>query len=30
MSYLSWSNLVVGYPNKKSLTNPFSGEITFP
>ncbi len=30
MSYLSWSNLVVGYPNKKSLTNPFSGDITSP
>ncbi|WGL60165.1 ATP-binding cassette domain-containing protein [Pigmentibacter sp. JX0631] len=30
MSYLSWQQLVVGYPNKKPLTNPFSGEITNP
>ena len=30
MSYLSWSNLVVGYLNKKPLTNPFSGEISSP
>ncbi|MGY3804846.1 ATP-binding cassette domain-containing protein [Pigmentibacter ruber] len=30
MSYLSWQQLVVGYPNKKPLTNPFSGEITTP
>lgn len=30
MSYLSWSQLVVGYPNKKFLTNPFSGNISEP
>lgn len=30
MSYLSWSDLVVGYPNRKSLTNPFSGNINAP
>lgn len=30
MSYLSWNQLVVGYPNKKPLTNPFSGEISSP
>ncbi len=30
MSYLSWQQLVVGYPHKKPLTNPFSGEITAP
>ncbi len=30
MSYLSWQHLVVGYPQKKPLTNPFSGEITAP
>ncbi|RDB36484.1 metal ABC transporter ATP-binding protein [Spirobacillus cienkowskii] len=30
MSYLSWKDLVIGYPQKASLIHPFSGEISEP
>ncbi|BBH53455.1 metal ABC transporter ATP-binding protein [Fluviispira sanaruensis] len=30
MSYLSWENLAVGYPNKHPLIHPFSGEVNQP